>query len=125
MNAASILIVEDNELNRDVLCRRLRRRGFATCIATDGQDAIDQAQSQSPDLVLMDMNLPIKDGWTATAELRAKGFSQPIVALTAHATPEDRDRCLEAGCNDFATKPIDLPQLLDIIERRLKEARDS
>lgn len=118
----SILIVEDNNLNRDVLSRRLRRRGYLISEALDGAEALDAVASRKPDLVLMDMSLPGIDGWEATERLRASGFTVPIVAVTAHATPEDRTRCLGAGCDDFATKPIELPALLRIIERLLGEA---
>ena len=113
----NILIVEDNELNRDVLTRRLRRRGFVISAAHDGLEALEKVNSEKPDLVLMDMNLPGLNGWEATEHLRGQGHRIPIIALTAHATPEDRARCLEAGCDEFATKPVDFSSLLQIIER--------
>jgi two-component system, cell cycle response regulator DivK len=113
-----ILLVEDNEMNRDMLSRRLRRSGYDVVLAVDGQNGVDMAQSEGPDLVLMDMSLPILDGWEATRRLKAGETTEmiPIIALTAHAMSSDREKALEAGCNDYDTKPIDLPRLLGKIE---------
>lgn len=120
----TILIVEDNEMNRDMLSRRLKRRGFEILFATNGAEGIEQAHAQSPDLILMDMNLPIIDGWDATRQIKASQATQkiPIIALTAHAMSGDRQRALDAGCDDFETKPIELEQLLEKIERYLAKA---
>ncbi|HEX9983986.1 MAG TPA: response regulator [Thermoanaerobaculia bacterium] len=112
-----ILIVEDNELNRDMLSRRLGRRGYEVLLATDGQQGIDVAQSGAPDLILMDMSLPVVDGWEATRRLKQDERLRriPIIALTAHAMATDREKALEAGCDDYDTKPIELPRLLSKI----------
>jgi two-component system, cell cycle response regulator DivK len=109
-----ILLVEDNEMNRDMLSRRLRRRGYEVVIAVDGDAALDAALREAPQLVLMDMSLPVMDGWEATRRLKADSRTQdiPVIALTAHAMTEDRDRAIDAGCDDFDTKPIDLERLL-------------
>ncbi len=114
---ARILLVEDNEMNRDMLSRRLERKGHAVVIAVDGQQAIDLATRERPDLILMDMSLPVMDGWEATRRLKADVQTKhmPIIALTAHAMPEDERRAREAGCNDYDTKPIELPRLLEKI----------
>ena len=111
---AKILLVEDNELNRDMLSRRLRRRGYELAIAIDGEEAIAMASAQAFDLILMDMSLPVIDGWEATRRLKAQSHTQdiPIIALTAHAMRGDRDRALAAGCNDYDTKPVDLKRLI-------------
>ena len=116
-----ILLVEDNEMNRDMLSRRLERRGYEVVIAVDGQLGVDLAQSTSPDLILMDMSLPVIDGWEATRQLKAKDAIKgtPIIALTAHAMSGDREKALEAGCDDYDTKPIELPRLLGKIEALL------
>jgi len=121
---AKILLVEDNEMNRDMLSRRLERKGHQVVIAVDGQKAIDLAASEKPDLILMDMSLPVVDGWEATRRLKADGQTKqiPIIALTAHAMPEDERRAREAGCNDYDTKPIELPRLLEKIEAMLGSA---
>lgn len=118
---AKILLVEDNELNRDMLTRRLERKGFTVFIAIDGQEGVSQAQTLLPDIILMDMSLPVMDGWTASKQLKANPQTQhiPIVALTAHAMAEDREKALAAGCDDYDTKPIDLPRLLGKIENWL------
>jgi len=118
---AKILLVEDNEMNRDMLSRRLERRGYEVVIAVDGQQGVDLAQSARPDLILMDMSLPVIDGWEATRQLKAKDGmkSTPIIALTAHAMSGDREKALEAGCDDYDTKPIELPRLLGKIEALL------
>ncbi|HUG54741.1 MAG TPA: response regulator [Vicinamibacteria bacterium] len=116
-----ILLVEDNEMNRDMLSRRLERRGYDVVIAVDGQQGVDLAQSAQPDLILMDMSLPVIDGWEATRKLKGLGpmKATPIIALTAHAMSGDRERALEAGCDDYDTKPIELPRLLGKIEALL------
>jgi CheY-like chemotaxis protein len=118
---AKILLVEDNEMNRDMLSRRLERRGYEVVIAVDGQQGVDLAQSAAPDLILMDMSLPVIDGWEATRQLKAMDAVKavPIIALTAHAMSGDREKALEAGCNDYDTKPIELPRLLGKIEALL------
>ncbi len=117
-----ILLVEDNEMNRDMLSRRLQRHGFALAIAVDGEQALRQAQIDAPDLILMDMSLPVLDGWDATRRLKAGAATRsiPVIALTAHAMSGDRERALQAGCDDFDTKPIDLPRLIDKIHRALQ-----
>ena len=109
-----ILIVEDNEMNRDMLSRRLERRGFAVVIAVDGGEGVAMAKSEAPDLVLMDMSLPVMNGWEATRAIRADTSTAhlPVIALTAHSMPGDREQAMEAGCNDYDTKPVDLPRLL-------------
>jgi two-component system cell cycle response regulator DivK len=113
-----ILIVEDNEMNRDMLSRRLKRKGFDVSVAIDGQQGVVMAGALMPDLILMDMSLPIKDGWTATRELKEKANTKhiKIIALTAHAMDGDKQRALGAGCDDYDTKPIDLNRLLGKIE---------
>ncbi|MEO7501475.1 MAG: response regulator [Gemmatimonadaceae bacterium] len=113
-----ILLVEDNEMNRDMLSRRLQRRGYEVIIAVDGQEGLAMAQSESPDLILMDMSLPLIDGWEATRTLKGAVETKdiPVIALTAHAMSTDRDKALEAGCDDYDTKPIDLSRLLGKIE---------
>jgi two-component system, cell cycle response regulator DivK len=116
-----LLYVEDNEMNRDMLSRRLQRRGFEVLIASDGEQGVSLAAAEKPDLILMDMSLPILDGWQATRQLKAapetKGI--PVIGLTAHAMATDRDRCLEAGCDDYDTKPVELTRLLEKIQRLL------
>ena len=109
-----ILLVEDNEMNRDMLSRRLARRGYEVMLAIDGPSGVEMAQSQSPDLVLMDMSLPVLDGWEATRRLKADPATRhiPVIALTAHAMSSDHDKALEAGCDDYDTKPVELPRLL-------------
>jgi CheY-like chemotaxis protein len=118
---AKILLVEDNEMNRDMLSRRLERRGYEVVIAVDGREGVDLARSAGPDLILMDMSLPVIDGWEATRQLKSapemKGV--PIIALTAHAMSGDREKALEAGCDDYDTKPIELPRLLAKIDALL------
>jgi CheY-like chemotaxis protein len=118
---AKILLVEDNELNRDMLSRRLARRGFEVIVATDGRQAVDAALRERPDLVLMDMSLPVLDGWAATRELKANAQTStiPVLALTAHAMEGARKSALEAGCDDYDSKPIELERLLGKIERLL------
>jgi CheY-like chemotaxis protein len=116
-----ILLVEDNEMNRDMLSRRLQRKGFEVAIAVDGRQGVDMARADGYDLILMDMSLPEVDGWEATRQLRAEPGTQkvPIIALTAHAMAGDREKALEAGCDDYDTKPIELPRLLSKMESLL------
>jgi CheY-like chemotaxis protein len=113
-----ILLVEDNEMNRDMLSRRLLRRGYEIVFATDGQQAVDKAKSESPALILMDMGLPVVDGWEATRRIKADPATGhiPVIALTAHAMAADRDKALDAGCDDFDTKPVDIVRLVGKIE---------
>ena len=113
-----LLLVEDNELNRDMLRRRLTRAGFAVLTAGDGREALARMEAEEPALVLMDMNLPVLDGWSACRQARANPATRaiPIIALTAHAMAADRQNALGAGCDDYATKPIDFPALLEKIE---------
>ena len=120
---AKLLIVEDNEMNRDMLSRRLKRKGYEIEVAVDGQQGVEMATASMPDLVLMDMSLPIKDGWTATRELRANAAtaSLRVIALTAHAMDGDRQKAMKAGCDDYDTKPIDLKRLLGKIEALLNQ----
>ena len=122
-----ILLVEDNEMNRDMLSRRLERRGFQVVIAVDGQQGVDLAQSESPDLILMDMSLPVMDGWTATQEIKktVETMHIPVIALTAHAMASDREKAIDAGCDDYDTKPIELPRLLAKMEALLTASRES
>lgn len=118
---AHVLIVEDNEMNRDMLSRRLKRKGFDISIAVDGQEGVDKAREIQPDIILMDMSLPKIDGWQATRLVKSNPDTKqiPIVALTAHAMPEDREKALEAGCDDYDTKPVELPRLLEKIQALL------
>ena len=117
----TLLYVEDNEMNRDMLSRRLRRRGFEVLIARDGEQGLTVVTAEKPDLVLMDMSLPVVDGWEATRRLKASPETRgiPIIGLTAHAMATDRDKCLEAGGDDYDTKPVELSRLLEKIERLL------
>lgn len=118
---AKILLVEDNEMNRDMLSRRLLRKGYEVAIAVDGQQGVDMATSESPDVILMDMSLPVIDGWEATRRIKADASLQaiPVIALTAHAMAGDREQALGAGCDDYDTKPIELPRLLEKIVAQL------
>jgi two-component system, cell cycle response regulator DivK len=118
---ARILLVEDNEMNRDMLSRRLERKGHTVTCAVDGQEGVAKAQSEKPELILMDMSLPVIDGWEATRRLKADAQTKPIpiIALTAHAMAEDERRAREAGCDDYDTKPVELPRLLSKIEALL------
>ncbi len=120
---AKILLVEDNEMNRDMLSRRLERKGYEVVIATDGEQGVAMAKSEHPDLILMDMSLPVIDGWEATRQLKACPETQPvpIIALTAHAMAGDRDKSLEAGCDDYDTKPIEFKRLLEKMQALLKK----
>ena len=116
-----ILLVEDNELNRDMLSRRLTKRGYEVSIAVDGVEGVAMTRSTLPDLVIMDMSLPVMDGWSATAELKADPVTRPIpvIGLSAHAMAGDRDRAMKSGCDDYDTKPIELDRLLGKIEALL------
>jgi CheY-like chemotaxis protein len=118
---AKILLVEDQEMNRDMLARRLTKRGFEVSIAVDGAEGVEKARSESPDLILMDMSLPVMDGWEATRTLKADEATQaiPVIALTAHAMSTDREKALEAGCDAYETKPVELPRLLEAMEKLL------
>ena len=117
-----ILLVEDNEMNRDMLSRRLSRNGFEITIAVDGRQGVEMAASEKPDLILMDMSLPVMNGWEATQKVKADPATSaiPVIALTAHAMASDREKALAAGCEDYDTKPIELPRLLEKIETLLK-----
>lgn len=120
-----VLLVEDNEMNRDMLSRRLTRLGFQVLMATDGEQGVEMANTEQPDLILMDMSLPVLDGWGATRRIKGEMNTQsiPLIALTAHAMAGDRDRAMDAGCDDYDTKPIELPRLLEKMERLLNGAR--
>lgn len=120
---ARILLVEDNEMNRDMLSRRLQRKKYEVSIAVDGGQGVEMARSESPDLILMDMSLPVLDGWEATRQLKSQPETRsiPVIALTAHAMEGDRDKALEAGCDDYDTKPIDLKRLLGKMDVLLKK----
>ena len=119
---AKILLVEDNEMNRDMLSRRLERRGYQVVIAVDGAQGVQMAQAEKPDLILMDMSLPVLDGWEATKRLKADPATCgiPVIALTAHAMAADREKALAAGCDDYDIKPIEFPRLLGKIEAFLQ-----
>ncbi|HEX2203558.1 MAG TPA: response regulator [Longimicrobium sp.] len=121
---SKILLVEDNEMNRDMLSRRLERKGYEVVVAVDGPGGVAAAGAHAPDLILMDMSLPLLDGWEATRRLKGAPATRhiPVVALTAHAMSGDRERALEAGCDDYDTKPIELPRLLGKIEALLAAA---
>ena len=116
-----ILLVEDNEMNRDMLSRRLQKQGYEVVIAVDGEEGVAKAYTESPALILMDMSLPGVDGWEATRRLKAAPQTQkiPVIALTAHAMTDDRDKAMAAGCDDFDTKPVELPRLLSKIQALL------
>jgi two-component system cell cycle response regulator DivK len=118
---SKILVVEDNEMNRDMLTRRLERKGFEVVVAINGKLGIDMASTSNPDIILMDLSLPVIDGWEATRQIKADPATQsiPVIALTAHAMAGDEQKALEAGCDDYDTKPIDLSRLLDKIENLL------
>jgi two-component system cell cycle response regulator DivK len=118
-----ILLVEDNEMNRDMLSRRLEKRGYTLALAVDGGQGVALAKSELPDLILMDMSLPVLDGWDATRQIKADPATKviPVIALTAHAMESDRQKALEAGCDDFDTKPVELARLLTKIEDLLKK----
>src|SRR5580698_7327312 len=118
-----VLLVEDNEMNRDMLSRRLTRRGCDVLMAVDGEQGVRMAKSEMPDLILMDMSLPVLDGWGATRQIKAEATTRsiPLIALTAHAMSGDRDKALQAGCDDYDTKPIELPRLLEKMDRLLNK----
>ena len=118
---AKILIVEDNEMNRDMLSRRLIRRGYQIVMAVDGEQGLVAAKTEDPDLILMDMSLPVIDGWEATRRLKAEPQTRgiPVIGLTAHAMAGDREKVIDAGCDDYDTKPVELPRLLEKIEALL------
>lgn len=115
---AKILLVEDNEMNLDMLSRRLMRRGFEVSIAMDGMQGVEKANAEKPDLILMDMSLPVMDGWQATRQLKSSADTKhiPIIALTAHAIAGDREKCLAAGCDEYESKPVKFPSLLAKID---------
>ena len=119
-----ILLVEDNEMNRDMLSRRLQKKGYEVLIAVDGQEGVTMAQTQAPALILMDMGLPVLDGWEATRQLKAAPATRaiPIIGLSAHAMAADRERAMAVGCDDFDTKPVELTRLLEKIEALLPRA---
>jgi len=116
-----VLLVEDNEMNRDMLSRRLVRRGYEVVFAVDGQQGIDMAASESPDIILMDLSLPVIDGWEATRRVKAQAATKniPIIGLTAHAMSDDRDKAIDAGCDEYDTKPVELERLIGKMERLL------
>jgi two-component system, cell cycle response regulator DivK len=120
-----ILLVEDNEMNRDMLSRRLARKEYEVLVAVDGKEGVEMAGSEAPDLILMDMSLPVMDGWEATRQLKASPETKdiPIIALTAHAMSGDREKAMEAGCDDYDTKPIELSRLLAKMEALLGEKK--
>jgi CheY-like chemotaxis protein len=124
---ARLLVVEDNEMNRDMLTRRLQRKGYEVLFAVDGAQGVARARSDAPDVILMDMSLPVLDGWEATRQLKAAPATAtiPIIALTAHAMSGDQEKAVEAGCDDYDTKPIELPRLLGKIEALLAKAAPS
>ena len=121
-----VLLVEDNEMNRDMLSRRLTRRGFEVIFAVNGQEGVDLAVSERPDIILMDLSLPVLDGWEATRRVKADGAtsSVPIIGLTAHAMSGDRERAIEAGCDDYDTKPVEIERLIGKIEKLLGAAEN-
>jgi CheY-like chemotaxis protein len=121
-----VLVVEDNEMNRDMLSRRLQRRGYEVIISVDGEDGVAKARSDSPDIILMDMDLPVLDGWAATRKLKssAETRSIPVIALTAHAMAGDKERALEVGCDDYDTKPVEFSRLTEKIETLLRKGSD-
>ena len=122
---AKVLLVEDNEMNRDMLSRRLIRRGFQVVFAMDGQQGVDLARSERPDIILMDMSLPVIDGWEATRRVKADDATRsvPVIGLTAHALAGDREKAIEAGCDDYDTKPVELDRLIGKIERLIGAAK--
>jgi CheY-like chemotaxis protein len=116
-----VLVVEDNEMNRDMLSRRLTRRGFQVIFAVDGQQGVDLARSERPDIILMDMSLPVIDGWEATRRVKSDDATRsvPVIGLTAHAMAGDREKAIEAGCDDYDTKPVEFERLIGKMERLL------
>ena len=123
---AKVLVVEDNEMNRDMLTRRLKRRGYEVIISVDGEDGVAKARSDSPDIILMDMDLPVLDGWAATRKLKSSPETRsiPVIALTAHAMAGDKERALEVGCDDYDTKPVEFSRLTEKIESLLRKRSD-
>jgi CheY-like chemotaxis protein len=121
-----VLLVEDNEMNRDMLSRRLTRRGFEVVFAADGQQGVDLARSEKPDIILMDMSLPVMDGWEATRRIKADDTMRriPVIGLTAHAMSGDREKAIEAGCDDYDSKPVEIDRLLGKINRLLNADED-
>src|SRR5215470_9729799 len=121
---AKTLLVEDNDMNRDMLSRRLLRKGYEVVMALDGQQAVEMAAAEKPDLILMDMSLPVLDGWEATRQIKAAAETReiPVIALTAHAMAGDREKAIGAGCDDFDTKPVDFTRLVEKIEALLGRA---
>jgi CheY-like chemotaxis protein len=119
-----LLLVEDNEINRDMLSRRLQRKGYEILIAVDGQEGVDKARGEKPDLILLDMSLPVMDGWEAARLLKGEDGTKaiPIIALTAHAMSGDREKAIEAGCDEYDTKPVELPRLLEKIQTLLAKS---
>ena len=120
---AKVLLIEDNEMNRDILFRRLSRRGYVVVFAVDGQQGVEMARSEKPDIILMDMSLPIIDGWEATRRVKSDNAIRdvPVIGLTAHAMTGDREKALEAGCDDYDTKPVEFDRLISKIERLLSQ----
>jgi two-component system, cell cycle response regulator DivK len=120
-----VLLVEDNEMNRDMLSRRLTRRGFEVIFAVNGQQGVELARSERPDIILMDMSLPDLDGWEATRRVKADNATRsvPVIGLTAHAMSGDREKAIKAGCDDYDTKPVELDRLIGKIERLLSAAK--
>jgi two-component system cell cycle response regulator DivK len=120
---AKVLLVEDNEMNRDILFRRLSRRGYVVVFAVDGQQGVEMARSEKPDIILMDMSLPIIDGWEATRRVKSDNAIRdvPVIGLTAHAMSGDREKALDAGCDDYDTKPVEFDRLISKIERLLSQ----
>lgn len=118
---SKILLVEDNEMNRDMLSRRLLKKGYEVVMAVNGKEGVDMASTESPDLILLDMSLPVMDGWTAAGHLKSNPETQniPVIALTAHAMAEDKEKALAAGCDDYDTKPVDFKRLREKIEQHL------
>jgi CheY-like chemotaxis protein len=121
-----VLLVEDNEMNRDMLSRRLIRRGFEVIFAVNGQQGVDLAQSEKPDIILMDMSLPVMDGWEATRRVKSDTATRgvPVIGLTAHAMSGDREKAIEAGCDDYDTKPVEFDRLIGKMERLLGAAKE-
>jgi two-component system, cell cycle response regulator DivK len=122
---AKVLLVEDNEMNRDMLSRRLIRRGFEVVFAVDGQQGVDLARSEKPDLIIMDMSLPVIDGWEATRLVKSDAATRgvPVIGLTAHAMSGDREKAMQAGCDDYDTKPVEIDRLIEKIDRLLGTAK--
>jgi CheY-like chemotaxis protein len=124
---AKVLLVEDNEMNLDILSRRLSRRGYVVVFAMDGQQGVEMARNEKPDIILMDMSLPVMDGWEATGRIKSDDAMRnvPVIGLTAHAMSGDREKALKAGCDDYDTKPVELDRLIEKIERLLGERQNS